>query len=317
MKSFFSKASVLKVVSLIVAIVMWFYIIIVVNPPVDVTIRDIPVQYVNTSILSDNGLCVINEKKPTVTIKIRGSRKNIANIDKKNVYATVDLSNVTKKGTVYLPIELSIPYEYNEIVNKKPYNAEIIIDDIAEKNVQINIVTSGSVANGYIAGPTVTSDDMVKLRGASSLLEQIGSAAVAFDYKDRKSLINDRAKIYLIDKEGHTIEENSYIYEIIEMNITETQIICPIFRMKTVPIKVNQAVGIDNGEYTVSITPPSIMIYGKTEELDKTDAIYTESFNVSSVLSEGAKRVTLNIPQGITVRDDTTEVLVEIKPKEQ
>ena len=98
MKNFLSKDSVLKVISFIVAVLIWIYIIIVVDPLVDVTVRDIPVRYANRSMLADQELCVLESSDNIVELKIKGSRKKIANIDNKNVYATVDLGNITKTG---------------------------------------------------------------------------------------------------------------------------------------------------------------------------------------------------------------------------
>lgn len=316
MKAFFSRDSVLKIVSLLVSIILWFYIIIVVDPSVDITIRDIPVRYTNQDILADNELCIVNESKPTVTIKIRGSRKKIASIDEKNVYATVDVSNITKKGKASLPIGLSIPYEYSEIVSKKPYNAELIIDEVSEKEVEITVVKSGNVANGYIAGAAETADKKVKLSGSLSLLDDIGGAAVILNYDNRNAEINDTAKISLIDKAGKTIDNKSYIYEVIEMDISETQIFCPVFKLKTVPVKLDDAAAAELGSHKISIQPSNVTVYGATEILNSVNEIYTESFSVSEVTGEGDGKVQLVIPEGILMRDAVTEVVVKAEPRE-
>ena len=125
----------LKVISFIVAVLIWIYIIIVVDPLVDVTVRDIPVRYANRSMLADQELCVLESSDNIVELKIKGSRKKIANIDNKNVYATVDLGNITKTGRYSLPVNISIPYEYSEIVSKKPYNIDVTIDKLVREGI--------------------------------------------------------------------------------------------------------------------------------------------------------------------------------------
>ncbi len=315
MKAFFSKDSVLKVVSLLVSIILWFYIIIVIDPSVDITLRDIPVRYTNQDILSDNGLCIVNENKPTVTVKIRGSRKKLASIDEKNVYATVDVSNITKKGKSSLPIGLSIPYEYSEIVSKKPYNAELIIDEVSTKEVEITVVKPHNVANGYIAGPAETSDKEVKLSGSLSLLEDIGGAAVVLNYDNRNADITDTAKIRLIDKSGKTIEDKSYIYEVIEMDITETQIYCPVFKLKTVPVRLDANAEAELANYKVTIQPSNVTVYGETELLNTISEIYTERFSVDDVTGEEKGSVKIVIPEGVSMRDAVTEVVITAEPR--
>ena len=51
MKDFFLKDSVLKIISLIIAILLWIYIIAVVDPAVTITVRDIPIRYTNQNVL--------------------------------------------------------------------------------------------------------------------------------------------------------------------------------------------------------------------------------------------------------------------------
>ena len=103
MKDFFLRDSVLKIISFVIALLLWIYIIAVVDPSVDVTVKDIPIRYTNQNMIEDKNLCLINDSKATVELKIRGSRKRIANIDNKNIYATVDLATVGKTGTMLNP----------------------------------------------------------------------------------------------------------------------------------------------------------------------------------------------------------------------
>jgi len=121
-KSFFSNDWVLKIISLIGAVFLWMYIIIIVDPPIDITIRDIPIQYIEQTKLASQGLSVVSDKTQTMEIKIRGSRKKLANIDTNAISAIVDLSNVTSVGTHSLPVNIAIPYEYSEIISRKPYS---------------------------------------------------------------------------------------------------------------------------------------------------------------------------------------------------
>ena len=78
MKNFFIKDSTLKVLSFIIAVVLWFYVILVIDPSVDVTIRNIPLRYINQGVLEERGLSLVEDPDLTMELKIRGSRKKIA-----------------------------------------------------------------------------------------------------------------------------------------------------------------------------------------------------------------------------------------------
>lgn len=59
MKKAFVNDNVLKGISVVVAIVIWLYIIIVLDPAVEVNVRDLPIQFVGEEQLNANGLSVV------------------------------------------------------------------------------------------------------------------------------------------------------------------------------------------------------------------------------------------------------------------
>ncbi len=311
MKSFFIKDSTLKVLSFIIAVVLWFYVILVIDPSVDITIRHIPLRYVNQSVLEERGLSLVEDPDLTVELKIRGSRKKIANIDNKNIYATVDLANMTKVGTFTIPISISIPYEYEEIVNKKPNNATIFIDKIITAQRGIKVETTGSVASGYIAGVPVPSVDVVTIKGASTLIEKIKDVGVTLDFDSRTGEINDREKIYFINSEGQRIEETDPIYQSVVANVDAVEVKCPVMKTKTVPVEISPSLG---DEYKVTVQPPNVTIYADSDLLDEVSQI-TANVNPDTLRTEGEQQTTLNIPDGISMRDGITTVTVLAEKK--
>ena len=313
MKSFFIKDSTLKAISLVVAVLLWFYVILIVDPSVDISVKDIPLRYANQSILEDRGLSLVADPDATVELKIRGSRKKIANIDNKNIYATVDLANMTKVGTFTIPISISIPYEYEEIVSKKPNNATVVIDKIVTTERKIKIDTEGSVANGYIAGTPEASVATVTLKGASTLVERIHGVGATLDFDGRTGEISDREKLYFTDSNGKKISEKDSIYEAVSMNINAVEIKCPVMKLKTVPVEVDTS-ALGQG-YKVTIQPSNVTVYAENAILETISEI-TASIDVDALAEEGVQRVKLVIPEGVSMRDGITEVTVKAEKRD-
>ena len=46
MKKMFASDNVLKVISIFIAIVIWIYIAIVMDPAIEITVRDLPIQFI-------------------------------------------------------------------------------------------------------------------------------------------------------------------------------------------------------------------------------------------------------------------------------
>ncbi|MBR5155663.1 MAG: hypothetical protein IKW62_04180 [Clostridia bacterium] len=314
MKDFFLKDSVLKVISFIVAVLLWVYIISVVDPSVDITVRDIPIRYTNQNLLEEKGLCLISDSKATVELKISGSRKRVANIDNKNIYATVDLTTISKTGTFSLPIAISIPYEYDEIVSKKPYNASVVIDKIVSAERDVKVVTTGNTANGYIAGSAVPSVKTVSLTGPATMIERIGSIGAEIDYDGRSAEINDTARLFFLDKEGKRIASSNEIYSLVEKSVEETEVKCTVYKLKTVPVKVDARAldGISN--YKISAQPSNVTIYAENAVLEKIEEIKTEIINLDG-MAEDTQEVKLVIPEGVSFRDGITKVNVKAEKR--
>ncbi|MBQ9757386.1 MAG: hypothetical protein IJW15_03080 [Clostridia bacterium] len=313
MKGFFAKDSVLKVVSFVIAVLLWFYIIAVVDPSVDITVRDIPIRYQNQAMLEERGLSLVADPDASVELKIRGSRKKIASIDNKNVYATVDLANMTKVGTFSLPISISVPYEYDEIVSKNPYNASVVIDKIVTAERTVDVVTTSSVANGYIATTPVPSVKTVTLKGASTLVEKIRGVAATLDFDGRSAEIKDKAELYFVDGNGKKIDKNDSIYSSVEMSMDSVEITCPVFKIKTVPVVVDDS--SIKSEYKVSVQPSNVTVYAENGVLENVTEILVERLDVAKLKEEGMQTVGLVIPEGVSMRDGITEITVKAEKR--
>ncbi len=311
MKGFFEKDSFLKVVSFIIAVLLWFYIIAVVDPSVDITRRDIPVRFTNVKLLEEQGLCLITEDEVTVELKIRGSRQKIANIEAKNIYATADLSNITKTGRASIPIAISIPYEYDEIVNKKPHNAEVYIDRIVTETKDVKVITAGSVSNGYIAGEAASEVKKVTLKGAKTMIDRIGSVGAEIDFDGRTADINDSVELFFLDSAGKRINKSNIVYSLVEMNEKKVQVACPVYKLKSVPVTIDASLE----GYKTSVQPSNITIYGENEVLESITEIRTERISLDRI-EEEQTGVKLVFPEGAKSRDGISEVSVRAEKKD-
>lgn len=314
MRDFFLRDSVLKIISFIIALLLWFYIIAVVDPSVDVMVRDIPIRYTNETLIEEQGLCLINDENTSVELKIRGSRKRIANIDDKNIYATVDLANINKTGTFSLPIAISIPYEYDEIISKKPYNVNVLIDKVVTAQREVKVITSGNTANGYIAGTPVPSITSVRLSGASTMIDAIASVGAEVNFDGRSADIKDTEKLFFVDMDGKKIADDNKIYDFVTMNIETVEVKCPVYKLKTVPVKVDAKASGGVEGYKISVQPANVTIYAENEILENISEVTTRTINLDEI-TDGSVVVGIKLPTGVFLRDGVDVVTVKAEKR--
>ena len=64
--------------SVVIAFGLWIYVITTVSPEWEETYYNIPVVLNNETVLHDNGLMLLEEQTPTVTLKLSGKRSDFA-----------------------------------------------------------------------------------------------------------------------------------------------------------------------------------------------------------------------------------------------
>ena len=81
------------ILSLLIAIGLWMYVMGTVDPTMTTTVKDIPVEKVNEKVLKDLGISATLERPKTVDIVIKGARSDVNEAKKSEIEATVDVSN--------------------------------------------------------------------------------------------------------------------------------------------------------------------------------------------------------------------------------
>ena len=120
----------LKIISVIVAIILWLYAVSELNPETTKPIYDIPVEIINMDVLNEKNLTLAEEPEKSITVRIRGLANDIRKVNTSTLKAVLDLSEIDWTGSqmVTLDIEGLLP-------------REVKLDKIPEIPVTINKIT--------------------------------------------------------------------------------------------------------------------------------------------------------------------------------
>ncbi len=81
------------ILSLLIAVALWLYVMGTVDPTITVTVRNITVEKTGEDVLQDLGLSATLDEPETVDVVLKGSRSNVNEAKKSEIRATVDVSN--------------------------------------------------------------------------------------------------------------------------------------------------------------------------------------------------------------------------------
>lgn len=210
--SYISNNFVLKIVSLIFAIILWGFVTNSTNPDRVKTLRDVPVVLQGLETLEEKGLTVRDDFEkllPTVTVKVNVKNSDYRLVDKNVVFVSVDVSEIVKDG----PNSVSVVPSFSNMVDVslasiEPQAINITIDKILEKEIPVTINTTGQLSQGLVSVDPQY-DKTVLIKGSSYYVERITDAIVDVDLSTLKDGDVISQVCRFTDSEGNAIKFDS------------------------------------------------------------------------------------------------------------
>ena len=127
----------IKIMSLIFAIILWSYVKGEANFITSANYKNIEVSYEGLSDLKANNLTIISPKESTVDVKLQGYNSYMRNVTRDGIVAKVDVSKLTE-GEHSVPINVSYIDLGISVTNTTPRRIPFKIDKVVEETKPIN-----------------------------------------------------------------------------------------------------------------------------------------------------------------------------------
>ena len=145
----------MKLLSVVLAIVFWFLVVMADNPKDSVSFSNIQVNLINTELLEKgNKFYEVLEGSDRIRVTVEAPRNVIQELNASDIVAEADVSRLTEVNTV--PISFRILNDEIEILDITGSRdaVRLNVEEKASKWVNVNCDTRGEVAEGYIIGST-------------------------------------------------------------------------------------------------------------------------------------------------------------------
>lgn len=300
----------LKIFAFMIAILLWSFVMIEVNPEETREARNIKVTFTNEHTLDRQSLIVMEPEEVTVNVKVTGKRSDMVDFSPELIKASLDLSGYTE-GQRKVPINVKLD-QLNDIkiASYEPKEVLFTFDKLITREKAVTLKTSGELEPGYIVGKLETKSQTVLLKGPRSWINEVSEVVATVKLDGRKEDDKVFAPIKLLDDQGDDVRG-------IGMEPSSIDIKVPILRTTKVPIELqieNQLP--ENYEITeVSINPSNIEIKGKKDIL-KLVTIQTKPVDINSLIEDTEMEVELNLPKGVELVNPNEKVIVSLKIEE-
>jgi len=292
----------LKVISVLIACVIWILVSGTVDPVrTNVRYSGVKVEVKNDGYILDAGKSYqIADEYQTVTVYVTGKKSVVEG--RTDIAVEADLTQIVNMDTnpAYVPVTLkSVSGISEEDVTIIPKTIPVTIEDTATKEFLVTGMSTGTPGSGYVVGECTTDPEKIQIQGPESVVNKIKSVVATVSADGMTMDATKKAKITLIDQNGEPMSEEYLQF----FNISDDHYVNVLMKLwRDVKIKANYS-GTPAKGYQVdkiTTTPETISIAGseaalkKLEDNGNTLEIPGELINVDGINSDLEANVKLS-----------------------
>ena len=289
LKELFTYNTVLKLISIAIAFMIWVIVVNISNPEVtDTVTAELSVQYANelTGIGKTYSLDTTNVR---VSYKVRSNYRRLVHPSNFKVYVDMRDYSVTGAVPVYVDVDDSVS-SYINSVSINPIVVHVDTEDMVEKTFDLHIEMIGTPGDGKVAGPVTLSSESITLYGPASELGMISKVSIDVPVDGALGDVSGTGTPVFYDASGNEITLSDKT--IIKDNISYR---ASIYNTKNMSISVNST-GTPADGYVldeIDTAPSFVSVYGPQDILDKNNTISIPDGALD--ISGAAKNVTVSL----------------------
>ena len=290
-----------KIAAIIVAIVLWLYVMNDQNPAIDgsytvpVTIENAPDGY------------LMNAAADTVSIRVRAPRSFFVAADRNDFHARVNLADFTEGDKDYT-VETTIPYGF-DLLSVSPDKVMVNLDRLVQKTLKAELTIGGSPAAGFTVDKIVQDSEAATVEGPRSLVNQVVHIVGHINLNGQSSNYTSNVTLFALNADGR---------EVAGVTLTPSSMGVTVSLARGLSRKVVEVQAKAQSDLPpqlklegITVEPARIEIAGAEDVISKISSISTEEFSLANVRETEKRQVQLALPSGVTVTNPN--VTVEIK----
>lgn len=308
----------LKVVSLVLAFIVWMAVVNISNPVIDDS-QIVTVEVRNDKVLEDENLTYEIVGKDTITVSYQVRTRERSLVKASDFHAYIDLKDYNVTGAVPVTVEINKDKESlikSDTVSAKPMVIRIRTEELQRKKFDLHVTTKGTPEEGYALGTISLSPDYVIVEGPISQVGQISHMGVEVEVDNANSDITATAAPVFYDANGNTLN----VGDKVTVNRPEINCQVSVLKAKNLALSFDVTGQVANGYRFTGVESDlkSVSVVGTKSVLASvtTLPISSDKLNIDGATSD--RKVELNLseylpPNTFIVGEDNKSVTVTLK----
>ncbi len=310
-KQFLQNDNAVRVLSLIIAVFTWIFVVVVVNPNTEAVVKNIPIQ-INLSGTSAErlGLEIISDEVLLANVTVTGDRTVIGSLDSEDIEVSAILTGISEPGTysdIQLQVRKSSVGKSFEIETCSPSTITLKFDRKTTKTLPVSLELNDlTVADGYMLEEVITSPTSITVTGPENDVIKVAGCIVRGNVSGEISASTViTSDIILIDSEGKEIDNQHLTLSVDSVDIT-----IPVLKRKTLPVEftyVNVPEGFDTESINYMLSNDVIEVAGPETLINQWSSINVGYIDLSELDSTREYEFDIVLPSSfVNVKNITT-----------
>lgn len=306
--------------SLLIAIVLWFYVRNEVNPLQTQWFNNVPITFVGLEGLNERGLMISEGADQTIALSLSAKFDDIKKLTKagaNNLSVSVNISAVTEPGTLSISVQsckVNFPNTVNtnniQILDQRPDTIELTISKQATRAVEVRGVFKGSIIEGFQMGEFNITPSTITLSGSEEQVNMVNYAQVTLSEINLSSTFTGAMPFTLIGYDGKPVDMDG-----ISTDLDSVQVTLPVVKLKEVKLTVGliPGGGATADDTEVTIEPATITVSGSEQALEGLTELSLGSIDLSGVYDGTSLNLPIHPDEALTNVSGITEATVTIR----
>lgn len=223
----------LKLVSLLLAVVLWFVAVQINDPSETVTFSGIPVRLTNTELLEqENKVYEVMDNTDVVRVTIRAPKSVTRDLRASDIVAVADVSKLTDINTIAISYSIQgISAAKYDTIRGDHETVRLNVEERASKWIRLISQTAGEVAEGYLVMNASADQTTIQVTGPESAVDRISYAQVEVDVSGVSTSMSLYVEPKLYDADGNLLDLPGVV-----TNVSNIHMEIEVLAVKEVPV---------------------------------------------------------------------------------
>lgn len=313
----------LKLISLLIAIILWFLVVKIDDPKDTRSFADVPVTLINTELLEQENKAyeVLDNTDTLRRVTVEAPKSVIDQLRASDIVAKADISKLTEINTIVIEYDVhNLDVDVTSITGNHDV-VKLSVEEKASKWIRVSSNITGEVMDGYIVSSYTADQTQIEISGPKSAVDKVSYASVEMDVSGATKDVSAYIETQLYDSEGNLLNLPSVVKNS-DGNYVHMEV--EVLATKEVPVEVNTMGEPAEGYLATGVVEcdtKTIVIAGRTSTLASINKVIipAEKLDITGRTASLIRTVMIKdyLPEGVKLADNnfngrvTTSIYIE------